>query len=100
MFARPSGALVVSDAKLTIDTVHPPGVDENQYYENEYGALLSPPETKLETKHRELIQPVNEQNGKAEGHGEPDCEEDENGAQVGVPVGAVIRTGRPCGGWI
>ena len=71
---------------FAIETVHPPGVVENQNNETENRTLLSEPEAQIEAKDLNSIERLGENDAETEGDGKPDCEAYRDQAQIGAPV--------------
>ena len=57
--------------ELPVDSIHSPGIEENQRHENVDRALLCEPKTELETAYSNLIQLIDKQNAESEGTDEP-----------------------------
>ena len=74
------------DIEFLINAVHPPGIEENQRYKNQYRALLRKPETQLETGETDGIQLLNQQNAKTETAHKPYRQTTCHQSKVGTPV--------------
>ena len=73
---------------FTIETIHPPGVVEDQNDEAQDRALLGKPEAQSEAEKLDLIERFRENDTEAEGHREPDNEAHGDQAQISAPVAA------------
>ena len=78
------------DVELPIDSIHTPGVEENQCHENVNRALLCKPEAELETANSDLIQFIDKQNAESEGTDKPDEQAKRDQPQIGPPIGQAI----------
>ena len=72
---------------LTVNTIHAPGIKEDQQHEDVNRALLCKPETQLKSTHTNSVQLLDEQHSEPVGAKKPDHESDANEAKVGAPVG-------------
>lgn len=77
----------VGDAVFAIDSVHQPGVDEDQHHKDIDGALLCPPKAQLKTVKLDLIELVHGNDAESEGDDKPHRQEAENNPDVGPPIG-------------
>ena len=64
--------LVFMNIKLLVDSVHAPGVEEDQRNENVNRTLLGEPETQFEAADANLVQLLDQQYAEAVGTDEPD----------------------------
>ena len=64
--------LVFMNIKFLVDSVHAPGIKENQHYENVDRTLLRKPETQFKTTDSNLIKLVDQQYAEAIGANKPD----------------------------
>ncbi len=71
---------------FTIETIHSPGVVEDQNDEAQDRALLSKPEAQSEAEELDLIERFRKNDAEAEGHREPDSEAHGDQAKISAPV--------------
>ena len=76
--------------ELAIDAIHAPGIEENQCNKDINRALLSEPESELESADADGIQLFDEQNAETVGTDKPDSEANTDKAKISSPVGHSI----------
>ena len=69
-----------------VESVHEPGIHEDQHQENKYAALLRKPKSELKSTKIECVQHVGKEDSKSKRSDKPDRQEDREKTQVLSPV--------------